>query len=150
MSDEKDIGAQPTERQLSFMRVITAFNVFIYRISGGRWMGSVGGMDVCTVTMTGAKTGKVRRIAMMYVPWQEGVLLVGSQGGADRNPGWTYNLKKNPEITVQFKDKTLSLKARLASAEEKAEVWPTCLKYYPLYEDYQQRTSRDIPVFICE
>ena len=56
----------------------------------------------------------------------------------------------NPDITVQVRERSLSLRARVASAEEKADVWPTCCHHYPDYQLYQDRTARDIPVFLCE
>jgi deazaflavin-dependent oxidoreductase (nitroreductase family) len=56
----------------------------------------------------------------------------------------------HPDIDVTVKGKTLALRARRASAEEKAAVWPVCVEHYPDYDLYQRRTDRDIPVFICE
>ncbi|HTK96667.1 MAG TPA: nitroreductase/quinone reductase family protein, partial [Pseudomonadales bacterium] len=75
---------------------------------------------------------------------------VASLGGAPKNPVWYYNLVAHPDIEVQVKENTLRLRARLASSEEKAQVWPRCVAAYPSYETYQKRTTRDIPVFICE
>jgi deazaflavin-dependent oxidoreductase (nitroreductase family) len=86
----------------------------------------------------------------MYVPYHDGVILVASLGGALRHPTWYHNLVANPDIEVQVKGDTLVLRARQASAQEKAEVWPVCVEHYPDYDLYQRRTQRDIPVFICE
>lgn len=144
---EKDYGSPPPRWLL---RAMTAINVFVYRLSGGKMMNRFTGRDICLITMKGAKSGKVRRIPLMYIPYKEGLLLVASQGGAPTNPTWYYNLTANPDITVEVPGKTLSLKARLASSEEKQEVWPICVEHYPDYEDYRHRTDRDIPVFICE
>jgi deazaflavin-dependent oxidoreductase (nitroreductase family) len=86
----------------------------------------------------------------MYVPHGEGVLLVASLGGAPKHPTWYYNLVENPDVDVQVTDRTLRLRARLATPAEKAKLWPVCVEHYPPYADYQARTDRDIPVFVCE
>jgi deazaflavin-dependent oxidoreductase (nitroreductase family) len=86
----------------------------------------------------------------MYVPHDRGVILVASQGGAPKHPVWYYNLIKNPDVEITQGGQTRKLTARRVSDEEKAELWPTCVKHYPPYEQYQKRTDRNIPVFICE
>lgn len=113
-------------------------------------MNKLMGADICMITMKGARSGKTRTIPLMYIPYKEGLVLVASQGGAPANPTWYYNLVANPDITVEVHGKTLSLHARVANSEEKQEVWPICVEHYPDYDDYRHRTSRDIPVFICE
>jgi deazaflavin-dependent oxidoreductase (nitroreductase family) len=86
----------------------------------------------------------------MYVPYKDGVLLVASLGGAPKHPTWYHNLVSHPDVDVRVKDRTLKLRARIASAAEKAQLWPLCVEHYPPYADYQARTDRDIPVFVCE
>jgi deazaflavin-dependent oxidoreductase (nitroreductase family) len=113
-------------------------------------MGTFAGRDICVASMIGAKSGKQRDVPLMYVPYQDGVILVASLGGAPRHPTWYYNLVKNPDIDVYVKGEKLALRARRASPEEKARVWPICCEHYPDYATYQARTERDIPVFICE
>ena len=121
-----------------------------YLKSQGRQMATLLGRDICVVTMRGARTGRTRHVPVMYVPWGDGVIVVASLGGAPNHPTWYYNLVANPDIEVQVKDRSLKLRARLASRDEKDAVWPQCVKYYPDYQVYQDRTSRDIPVFLCE
>lgn len=144
---EKDYGTPPPRW---ILRTMTAMNVFLYRISGGKLGNQLMGRDICLITMKGARSGKTRIIPLMYVPFKEGLLLVASQGGAPKHPTWYHNLIANPDITVEVHGKTLTLKARPANAEEKQEIWPICTQYYPDYEDYRHRTDRDIPVFICQ
>lgn len=145
-----------SEFQMKLMKwVMTPFSrrqARSYLKSGGTKRGQLAGRDICVVTMKGARSGKTRHIPLMYVPYLEGesVLLVASLGGAPRHPTWYYNLVANPDITVQVRERSLSLRAREASAEEKAAVWPTCCHHYPDYQLYQDRTARDIPVFLCE
>ena len=102
------------------------------------------------MTMTGAKSGRTRTIPLMYVPHEEGVLLVASQGGAPKNPVWYGNLVKHPEIEVSHRGRRMQLRARLAAPEEKPALWPICDQHYAPYAPSRQRTPRDIPVFVCE
>jgi deazaflavin-dependent oxidoreductase (nitroreductase family) len=125
-------------------------NVLLYKLTGGRVMGSMSGRPVMLVTMTGAKSGKSRTIPLMYVPYKEGVILVASQGGAPKSPVWYHNVVANPDIVVQYKRNKMKLRARQVDDAEKAEVWPICVEHYHEYDDYQKRTDRNIPVFVCE
>ena len=133
-----------------FMKVYTKVNVFMYKLTGGRILGKLAGRPVMLVTMTGAKSGKERTIPLMYVPYKEGVIVVGSQGGAPKSPIWVKSIQKNPDVTVQYKGGKMQLRARQVDDAEKAEIWPVCVEHYHEYDDYQNRTDRNIPVFICE
>lgn len=133
-----------------FLKVYTRINVWVYRLSGGRLMNAVNGDKICLITMTGAKSGKKRTIPLMYVPHGDKVILVASQGGAPKNPVWYYNLKVHPDIMVEQDGVHRALKARHVDPEEKAQLWPVCVEYYRPYDSYQRRTTRDIPVFLCE
>ena len=113
-------------------------------------MNRFGGGDVCLVRMTGAKSGKVREIPLMYVPYNDGVILVASMAGSPKHPTWYYNLVTHPEIEVTVHGKAMQLVARQANDEEKAEIWPRCCERYKDFDLYQRRTPRNIPVFICE
>jgi len=132
------------------LKTVTRIHVLANRASGGRWFNTLGEWDVCFVTMTGARSGRELTIPLMHVPHGEGVLLVGSQGGAPKDPVWVRNLLKHPEIEVRHRGRALSLRARLASHEEKPALWPVCDRHYPPFADYRRRTDRDIPVFVCE
>ena len=145
MADSK--GAPPPRWVL---KAFTKFNVFVYKLSAGRLMNKLSGMPIILVKMKGAKTGKTRTIPLMYVPHEKGVVLVASQGGAPKHPAWYHNLVKYPEVEVTQGGQTRKLTARRVSDEEKAELWPTCCKFYPPYQQYQERTDRNIPVFLCE
>ena len=123
---------------------------FVFRISGGRLMNKIKGMDICVVRTKGAKTGKIRHIPLMLVPYEEGVILVASLGGSDIHPKWYWNIKANPELLVHLKKKKLNLIARQVDDEKKAELWPLICSCYPPYDAYQKRTERNIPVFNCQ
>lgn len=133
-----------------FLRILTKVHVFLHRLTGGRLFNSMGGDEVCFVTMTGAKSGRQVTIPLLYLPYESGVLLVASQTGRPDNPIWYNNLVKHPEIGVRHRQDKLTLRARLASAEEKAGLWPICDEMYSDFARYRARTSRDIPIFVCE
>jgi len=150
MINIKTASSEQIAKILPFLKAFSSLNEKVYRLTNGRILGKLNGYDVCLVTMTGAKSGKQRVIPLMHVPYKEGVIIVASQGGAPKNPVWFNNLVANPDIEVQYKAKKMKLRARRADAEEKAAVWPICCKHYPDYDIYQNRTGRDIPVFVCE
>lgn len=130
------------------LKTVTRIHVFLHRLTGG--LNKLAGDEVCFVTMTGAKSGRRLTIPLMYVPHAGGVLLVASQGGAPKNPVWYANLVKHPDIEVEHRGRTLQLRARRATAEEKPALWPICDAAYAPYADYRKRTDRDIPIFVCE
>ena len=132
------------------VKAMTRTHVFLHRLSGGRLFNKLGGDDVCFVTMTGAKSGRRLTIPLMYVPYQDGVLLVASLGGAPKNPVWYGNLVKHPEIEVSHRGRRMKLRARLARPEEKPALWPICDRHYAPYAEYRKRTTREIPIFVCE
>ena len=82
------------------MRLITSLQAFVYKASKGKLWSTIKNCGICVVHMKGAKTGKKRVIPLMHVPYEQGVILVASLGGADVHPTWYWNLKKNPEIEV--------------------------------------------------
>jgi deazaflavin-dependent oxidoreductase (nitroreductase family) len=144
---ETDPG-KPPPRWL--LKTVTRIHVLLNRLSGGRSFNTLSGDEVCFVTMTGAKSGRTRTFPLMYVPHREGVLLVASQGGAPKNPVWHRNLVAHPDIAVRHRGRETKLRARLASADEKPALWPVCDEHYAPFADYRRRTTRDIPIFVCE
>lgn len=132
------------------LKTMTRTHVFLHRLSGGRLFNTLSGDEVCFVTMTGARSGRTLTVPLMYVPYEDGVLLVASQGGAPTNPVWYRNLVKHPDIEVDHRGRRMKLRARLATPEEKPALWPICDRHYAPYAQYRQRTTRDIPIFVCE
>src|SRR5438132_133697 len=132
-------------------RLVTGIHRAVFTASGGRVGGRVMRMPVVMLTTTGRKSGK-RRTTMLTSPVQEDgrVVLVASYGGDDRNPAWFLNLSDNPEVELTMAGRTQAMKARVASAEEKAELWPRVVEAYKGYGQYQERTERQIPLVILE
>ncbi len=131
------------------VKAMTRCHVFLNKLVNGRWFNTLQGDEVCFVTMIGARSGREITIPLMYVPHDESVLLVASQGGAARNPVWYKNLVAHPDIEVRHRGRKMSLHARLAEGEEKTDLWQICDEHYAPFREYRERTTRDIPMFIC-
>jgi deazaflavin-dependent oxidoreductase (nitroreductase family) len=129
--------------------VVTAIHQALFDVSGGKVMGSVVGMPVVKLATKGRKSGKPRT-TMLTVPVPRGdeVVLVASWGGDDRHPQWYKNILADPDVEVTADGRTRKMRARTATAEEKAELWPKITAAYSGYAGYQKRTTRDIPVVI--
>ena len=123
----------------------------VFTLSSGRIAGKAGGMPVVMLTTTGRKSGAKRR-TMLTSPLQDGdkVVLIASYGGDDRHPAWYLNLRDNPEVEATMGGSTKPMRARTATAGEKAELWPKITAKYKGYAGYQTKTDRDIPVVILE
>jgi deazaflavin-dependent oxidoreductase (nitroreductase family) len=134
--------------------VVKSMNVVhraVLKASGGRLGRSVGGMEVVELHTTGRRSGQ-RRSVMLTAPVFEPdrIVLVASKGGDDRNPDWYTNLVADPEVEITHRGASRAMRARTASPEEKAELWPRIVEAYKGYAGYQKRTERDIPVVILE
>ncbi len=132
------------------LKAVTRLHNALHGISGGRAFNRIAGNEMCFVRMRGAKSGRSLPIPLLFLPHGEGVLLVASQGGAPTHPAWYHNLVKNPELVVTHRGRHMELRARLATAEEKETLWPFCEEQYPPFVDYRERTTREIPIFVCE
>ena len=132
------------------LKTMTRVHIFLHRLSDGRAFNTLAGDEVCFVTMTGARSERRITIPLMYVPHKQGVLLVASQTGRPSNPVWYHNLVKNPDIEVRHRRNNMTLRARQATPDEKASLWPICDEHYAPFSEYRRRTPRDIPIFICE
>lgn len=115
-------------------------------VEGGIWMDAP-----CVILSTiGARSGKVRRTPLIRVRHGDNYLVVASLGGAPTHPQWYHNVVANPEVTVQDLAEVHELRARVATSDEKAELWPLAAEVWPDYDNYQAGTDRDIPLVICE
>jgi len=133
------------------MRVVTGFHKAVFRASNGRLANRGYGMPVLQLTTTGRKSGK-RRTTMLTSPVQDGdrVVLVASNGGDDRHTNWYLNLRDDPNVEITMDGRTRPMRARVASADEKAELWPRVVAAHRGYAQYQTRTNRPIPPVILE
>lgn len=123
----------------------------VLTLSGGRLLSSFGSMKVVELHTTGRTSGK-RRSTMLTAPIHDGdrYVLVASKGGDDRDPDWFRNLVADPAIELTVDGTTRRFSARVATDDEKAEMWPRIVEAYKGYAGYQNKTSRNIPVVVCE
>jgi deazaflavin-dependent oxidoreductase (nitroreductase family) len=138
----------PTDFTLKTMNVI---HRVLLKVSGGRLGGKLMGMPVIDLITTGAKTG-LPRSSMLTSPVQDGdkIVIVASRGGDPHHPGWYHNIKANPDVEVVMNGGRKTMRARIATPEEKKELWPRVTSSYKGYAGYQKRTTRDIPLVILE
>ena len=123
-----------------------------YERSGGREANTLRdtGLPIIVVTMRGNKSGNVRKIALMRVEHEGEYAMIGSRGGAPKNPVWVYNLRANPEeVMIQDGAAPFPVTVREVKGAERDAWWERAVKAYPPYADYQKRTSRRIPVFVA-
>ena len=121
-----------------------------YERSGGSEGSTLRGMPVVVVTSRGARSGKVRKTPLMRVEHDGRYALVASQGGAPTHPRWYFNLVADPHVELQDGSAKSEMVAREVTGDEKAVWWKRAVDAYPDYADYQQRTQRQIPVFVLE
>ncbi|MBO0680891.1 nitroreductase family deazaflavin-dependent oxidoreductase [Mycolicibacterium sp. S2-37] len=133
-----------------FIKWMARGNTALYRLSGGRLGGSVGKAPVALLTTIGRKTGEPRVSPLIYLRDGERVVFVASRGGSDKHPMWYLNLTANPQVGVQIKGENLAMRARSATADERAQYWPRLIDMYPAFADYLSWTDREIPLVICD
>ena len=106
------------------------------------------GTEILILTTTGRKSGELRTNALIFGRHGDDYLVVGSKGGSPAPPAWYVNLTANPEVQVQVKGDRFAAHAHTATAAEKSELWKIMTTAWPHYDEYQQRTEREIPVVI--
>jgi deazaflavin-dependent oxidoreductase (nitroreductase family) len=122
----------------------------LYEATNGEQGGDLEGRPVIVLTSLGAKTGKIRKTALMRVEHAGIYAVVASMGGAPRNPAWYHNLTKNPHVELQDGATKRDCTAREVFDDEKAVWWERAVETWPDYAKYQTKTERQIPVFVLE
>ena len=105
-------------------------------------------MPVIVLTSVGAKSGMLRKTALMRVEHDGQYAVVGSLGGAPKHPVWVYNLRKEPRVELQDGPEKHDYVAHEADGDERKTWWERAVEAFPPYADYQRKTERVIPVFI--
>jgi proline iminopeptidase len=108
------------------------------------------GSKILLLTTTGRLTGESRTVPLIYEEAGDDVIVVASKGGAAEHPGWYRNLVKEPRVEVQVKGEVFRARARTASGDERARLWELAARQWPDYDEYQQKTDREIPVVVLE
>lgn len=113
---------------------------------GHDWQGTT----ALVLTTKGRRSGEARDAPLIYQPHGDDYLVVASKGGADDPPAWYLNLEADPAVEVQVKGDRFRARARTATPDERSEMWPTMTAVWPAYDEYQQKTEREIPIVVLE
>jgi deazaflavin-dependent oxidoreductase (nitroreductase family) len=126
-------------------------HTFAYRRTGGRIGHRLPFLpQMLLLDHVGARSGVERTSPLVYARDGDDLILIASKGGFPKNPAWYYNLKANPDTTVQVGSEVLKVHARQANADERPRLWQKATTIYPGFDQYQERTDRQIPVMVLE
>ena len=122
----------------------------IFEASNGHEGNLLRGMPIIVLTTVGAKSGKLRKTALMRVEHDGNYAVVASLGGAAKHPVWYFNIVAHPQVELHDVGVKGDFMAREVTGEEKAVWWERAVTAYPPYADYQAKTEREIPLFVLE
>jgi F420H(2)-dependent quinone reductase len=140
------------DRTWPVLRRLTGVHTLLYRATHGIVGHRIPGLGAPMLLLdhVGAKSGVKRTSPLLYIPDGDDLVIVASKGGYPKHPAWFYNLKANPDTTVQVGSERRSVHARVATPQERARLWPHVIDAYSGYADYQARAGREIPLVILE
>lgn len=130
------------------VRGLSALHRVVYSATGGRVGDRIAGMPVLLLTTVGRKTGKRRTSPLTYFEEDGAIVLVASYGGRPQNPEWFENLIAAGEGDVTVGGERRHMRARRATADERARLWPRIVETYDGYAKYQAKTDREIPLAV--
>jgi len=128
------------------IRAVGRAHLAVYRMSRGRVLGSVAGMPVLLLTTTGRRSGRARTTPLTFFRDGSDLVVIASNGGADRPPAWSLNLQQTPRAVVEIGTDTFGVTASAATEQERERLWVVVTATYAGYARYQERTARRIPV----
>src|SRR5438876_9825685 len=130
---------------------VTRLHVRLFQCSGGRVGGTLDGAPLLVLHHTGAKSGARRQSPVIHMRDGENLVIVASLLGSPKNPAWYHNLRAHPDdVEVDVRGGRRAARARQATREEAAELWPRLFETYPPFKTYVTRTDRQFPVMILE
>jgi deazaflavin-dependent oxidoreductase (nitroreductase family) len=118
-----------------------------FRANGGRVGGPFEGADIVLLTTTGAKSGQPRLSPLAYFPIDGRILILGSFGGAPKDPAWVHNLRANAKARVEIGAESYDVIARELPPTEREDIVPKVIAAAPMFAEYQAKTTRVIPIF---
>lgn len=134
------------------LKAMNAAHRLLLRVSGGRIGHDAMGMPVLELTTVGRRSGESRSVLLTAPLTDDGrLVVVASRGGDDRHPAWFLNLRDEPHVQVSVRGGPRTpMVARIASAEDRARMWPQIAGRYRNYAGYQKRTDREIPLVVLD
>jgi deazaflavin-dependent oxidoreductase (nitroreductase family) len=121
-----------------------------FRTNGGKVTGQFADRPLMLLTTTGAKSGRPYTTPVVYTKDGDGFVVIASKGGAPTNPDWYHNLVAHPAATIELPAERFQAKARLTAGEERDRLYDNQAREMPNFAEYQQKTTRRIPVFVLE
>jgi deazaflavin-dependent oxidoreductase (nitroreductase family) len=123
-------------------------HVRVYRETGGQVGYHWRGTTILLLTTKGRRSGEQRTTPLIHRSDGEDWVIVASKGGAPEHPGWFQNLQAEPNAAIQVRDEEIPVRASVAEGEERERLWSAMVEVWPAYEEYRERTSREIPVVV--
>jgi deazaflavin-dependent oxidoreductase (nitroreductase family) len=119
-----------------------------FRANHGRVGGPFAGMNLLLLTHTGAKSGRSYTTPLAYTRDGDHFVIIASKGGAPNHPDWYYNLLAHPDVQVEIGDDTFPVHAAATSGTERRRLYDQQAAQYPVFKEYEAKTTREIPVFV--
>ena len=129
-------------------KLVVNIHAAVYRLTGGRVGVSIGGMRMLILTTTGRRSGKAHKVPLGYIMDGGRYVVIASYGGSNRNPDWYLNLVRKPQALAQVRGYRISVTARTADAAARERLWTQLVAKAPIYQKYQDRTTRQIPLLL--
>lgn len=136
-----------------FARTVHHLDRGVHRATRGRTTATavLTGLPLIMLTTTGARSGRPRTVPLVALPHGDALVVIASNYGQHRHPGWYHNLRAHPEATVGRDGASTEVVARLATPAERDELWPVAESVYPGFADYRRRAAhRQIAVFLLD
>lgn len=127
--------------------VVPPIDRAVHRLSGGRIIVSRAMLPCVILTTTGRRSGLPRESPLATVPLDGDLYVVGSNFGKPHHPAWSWNLLSDPQVTVSFEGESYPATAHLLDSEDKATTWPLLIAEWPLFDQYVERSGRNLRVF---
>ena len=132
-------------RFFHFMHVLM---VSLYRLTDGKFGGRVQGLQVLLLTTIGRTSGEERITPLGYFMEDGSYIVSASNAGRDTHPAWFHNLRANPHVMIEIKDRQFEAEAEVASSEKRRSLWSQLISLSPTYANYARKTTREIPLVI--
>lgn len=132
------------------LRLISTVHTFLYRLTSGYIGHRLDGLDILLLSSRGRRSGKRYQTPMPYFQHPKGYLLIASNAGSVKNPGWLFNLQDQPNTSIQVGPQRLSVVASSLKNGDRDEWWDRLIAIQPRFKTYQDKTERRIPIILLE
>jgi len=131
-----------------FFHFVHDTSVALYRLTHGKFGGRVQGLQVLLLTTIGRKTGEKRTTSLGYFMDDSNYIITASNAGRDTHPAWFHNLRANPHVRIEIKDRQMEAEAEVAPPKKRSSLWSQLISLSPAYANYAKKTRREIPLVI--